>query len=57
MIRRIGRYEVAVGVTSRYSAARDQTVFGIQYTRLSGGHTIHVLLGRFGVYVGGWGPV
>lgn len=52
--RRVGRYELVVGATSRYGA-RSETVFGVQHTRLSGGHTVHLLWGRFGVFAGYWG--
>lgn len=57
MIRRVGSYEFATGFTSQYSARTSSAVYGIQHTRLIGGHVVHLLCGRFGVYVGYWGPI
>lgn len=56
MITRIGRYEYAAGVTSRYGRPGERIV-GLYVTKLSGGYTLHFLLGRFGAYVGYWGPL
>lgn len=59
IIHRIGRYEVCAGLTTQYgyiNSTLAEGTIGLHWIRLIGGVLVYALIGRFGVFVGGWGP-